>query len=121
MCRLLPELSVRKEEVMPYAPRQRPLDVGASPSFCAGHKLGEVVQALLWTLLQEEPACPSRALLDKAATRQIAMRVSLRHLNRWRAKWQLNRRKGRPRQSPCQGSAAFGAPVVHGPSRLAFV
>jgi hypothetical protein len=96
-------------------------DEESSPSFCAGRKLGELEQALLWSLLQEEPQCPSRVLLDKVARRQLPIAVSLRHLHRWRKPWQLKRRKGRPRQSPCQGAAASGAQVVHVTPRLSFV
>jgi hypothetical protein len=72
---------------MQLAPEQCNLDANASPSFCAGRKLNEVEQALLWSILQEEPACPSRALFDKAAQRQIWIAVSLRQVNRWRARW----------------------------------
>ena len=36
---------------MPLTPSQRTLDEDSSPSFCGGRKLGEVEQALLWTLL----------------------------------------------------------------------
>ena len=52
---------------MPFAPGQRNLDEDSSPSFCAGRKLGAVEQALLWTLLHEDPGCPSRVLLDQIA------------------------------------------------------
>jgi hypothetical protein len=41
---------------------------------------------------------------------QIAMAVSVRHLNRLRATWQRNRRKGRPRHAAC--SAAAGGALV---------
>jgi len=37
---------------MQLALSQRTLDEGTRPSFCAGRKLGEVEQALLWTLLR---------------------------------------------------------------------
>src|SRR5713101_6289967 len=97
---------------MQCAPSQRHLDEDASPSFCAGRKLGEVEQALLWTLLQEDPACPSRVLLDKVAQRQRPMAVSLRHVNRWRATWGRNRRQGRPRQAEGPRPVASGAEVV---------
>jgi hypothetical protein len=50
----------------------------------------------LWSLLQEDVACPSRVLLDKAAQRQIVITVSLRHVNRWRVARGLNRHQGRP-------------------------
>ncbi len=72
---------------MPLTPSQRTLDEDASPSFCAGRKLGEVEQALLWTLLHEDQECPSRVLLDKVGQRQRAITVSIRHLNRWRVTW----------------------------------
>ena len=74
---------------MPLALSQRNLDEGSSPSFCAGRKLGEVEQALLWSLLHEDPECPSRVLLDKVVQQRLRT-VSIRHLNRWRAQWQLN-------------------------------
>ncbi len=106
---------------MQFAPIQRNFDEGSGPSFCAGRKFGEVEQALLWTLLHEDPECPSRVLLDKVAQRQISMAVSIRHLNRWRAQWQLNRPKGRPRQTPCRPPVASGPEVVQVTSRLSFV
>ncbi len=106
---------------MQLALDQRNLDESASPGFCAGRKLSEVDQALLWTLLHEDPECPSRALLDKVARRQIPMAVSLRHLNRWRAQRQLNRRKGRPRRAPCHRPVASGSAVVRVTPRLSFV
>jgi hypothetical protein len=49
-------------------------------------------------MLQENPACPSRVLLDKISQRQRAMAVRLRHVNRWRVARGLKRRKGRPRR-----------------------
>src|SRR3989442_9575528 len=103
---------------MPSAPSQRSLAEGASPSFCAGRQLGEVAQALLWTLLHDDPQCPSRALLDKVAQSQILITVSIRHLNRWRAAWQLKRRKGRPRRASDQRPVAAGAEVVQVTPRL---
>jgi hypothetical protein len=106
---------------MPFALGQRNLDEGSSPSFCAGRKLGEVEQALLWTLLHEDPQCPSRVLRDKVVQRQIPMAVSIRHLNRWRAQWQFNRRKGRPRQEACHSPVASGAELVRITPRLAGV
>jgi hypothetical protein len=106
---------------MQFALSQRNLDEGSSPSFCAGRKLGAVEQALLWTLLHEDPTCPSRVLLDKVATLQSPIAVSIRHLNRWRAQWQRNRPKGRPRQVPCRQPVALGAEVVQVTPRLSFV
>src|SRR2546430_3220111 len=106
---------------MQLALDHRTLDGSASPGFRAGRKLSEVDQALLWTLLHEDPECPSRALLDKVARRQIPMAVSLRHLNRWRAQRQLNRRKGRPRRAPCHRPVASGSAVVRVTPRLSFV
>ncbi len=44
-----------------------------SPAFYPGRKLSEVEQALLWSVLQEDPECPSRVLLDKISQRQITI------------------------------------------------
>src|SRR3989442_2684222 len=106
---------------MQLALDQRNLDESASPGFCAGRKLSEVDQALLWTLLHEDPECPSRALLDKVARRQIPMAVSLRHLNRWRAQRQLKRRKGRPRRAPCHRPVASGSADFPGTAPLSLL
>jgi len=121
MCRLHPEVSFQEEEVMHLALGQRNLTEDASPAFWAGRKLGEVEQALLWTLLYEDPACPSRVLLDKVAQRQRPLAVTLRHVNRWRATWGLNRRRGRPRQVEGHRPVAAGAEVVHVTPRLSCV
>ena len=106
---------------MHLAPSQRPLDEGSSPSFCAGRKLGDVAQALLWTLLQEDPACPTRVRLDKVAHRQRPLAGSVRHLNRWRAQGQLNRRKGRPRHAAGRPPVVSGAALVQVTPRLSCV
>lgn len=106
---------------MPLALSPSNPDVGSRPSCCAGRKLGDLEQALWWSLLQEDPQCPSRLVLDEAARRQRPIAVSLRQRNRWRGPWQLNRRQGRPRQTPSPGSAVSGAAVVRIRPRLSFV
>src|SRR5467141_1782485 len=121
MGRLHPARYIKEDDVMPLALSQSNPDVGSSPSFCSGRKLGDIEQALLWSLLQEDPQCPSRLLLDEAARRQRPIAVSLRQLNRWRVQWQLNRRQGRPRQTPYSGSPVSGAAVVRVRPRLSFV
>ncbi len=93
----------RSQHNLPEEPR---------PAFSAGRKLSEMEQALLWSVLQEDPECPSRVLLDKAAHRQIVIAVSLRHVNRWRAARGLNRRKGRPGRADDYLPVASGAVVV---------
>src|SRR2546426_5588114 len=92
-----------------------------SPAFYPGRKLSEVEQALLWSVLQEDPECPSRVLLDKISQRQITIAVSLRHVNRWRVTWGLNRDKGRPRHAGGHWPVASGAEVVQVIPHLSFV
>src|SRR5712691_9750474 len=121
MCRLHPKVSLKEEEVMHLAPSQRTLTEDASPAFYAGRKFSEVEQALLWTVLHEDPECPSRVLLAKIARRQILIAVSLRHVNRWRVIWGFNRRKGRPRHAAGHGPVASGAEVVQVIPHLSFV
>jgi hypothetical protein len=92
-----------------------------SPAFSAGKKFSEVEQALLWSVLQEDRECPSRVLLDKLIQRQFAIAVSLRHVNRWRAKRGLNRAKGRPRRVHGYQPVAPGAEIVRVTPHMAFV
>jgi hypothetical protein len=91
------------------------------PPFDAGRKLHEVEKVLLWTLLSQDPECPSRVLLAQVAQTQPALLVSIRHLNRLRATWQLNRHKGRPRQAEGRLPVASGAAVVQVTPRLSCV
>lgn len=86
---------------MPLAPSKHTRTEDSPPPFCVGRKLSDIDKALLWNLLHKDPECPTRALLDKVAQMQIPIAVSVRHLNRLRATWQRNRRKGRPRHTVC--------------------
>ena len=106
---------------MSAALSQPTLAAPSSPSFCEGRKFSEVEQAMLWTLLQQAPQCTSRELLAKAAAHQIWPRVSLRHLNRWRAQWQLSRGKGRPGGFSAGVARHAGGKVVCVIPRLSFV
>ena len=106
---------------MPLTRGQDSLADETSPAFYAGRKLSEVEQTLLWNLLQEDPQCPSRVLLDKVARQHIPIAVSLRHVNRWRAIWGLNRGKGRPRQGQVPRPVASTAQVLRVPPQLSFV
>jgi hypothetical protein len=97
---------------MPLALSQHTLAEGSSPPFEARRKLGTVAMALVWQLLHEDPECPSRVVLDKVAQRQVPMAVSVRHLNRLRAKWKLNRRKGRPSHTALIRPVCAGGAVL---------
>ncbi len=69
-------------------------------------------QAHLWIALQDDPHCPSRHVIQVLATRGIALPISLRHVNRLRVGWGMNRGKGRPRRSPVSDEVVEPAPVV---------
>src|SRR5260370_10448859 len=104
---------------MAVALRQPTRASAPSPSFCDGRKFAEVEQALFWTALQQDLHGTSRDLLAKAAQHQIWPRVTLRQINRWRAKWQLSRGKGRPLRAAADGSMRSGNAVVCVTPRLA--
>jgi len=106
---------------MYLAPSKESLAERSRPSFNAGRKLSEIDKARLWQLLNEAPECPSRELLAKVAQRQGLVPVSVRHLNRLRVQWRLNRPKGRPRQAASGPPVASGAEVVCITPRLSFV
>src|SRR5215813_8051614 len=106
---------------MPLALSKPALTEGSCPPFEAGRKLGVVEMALVWKVLHEDPQCPSRVVLEKVAQRQVPMAVSVRHLNRLRAKWNLNRSKGRPGQTAWSRPGGVGAAVVEVTPCLSFV
>jgi len=93
----------------------------SSPSFFDGRKFSEIEQVMLWSLLQQTPGCTSRDLLAKATEHQICPRVTLRQINRWRAKWQRSRGKGRPPGSQAGRVSAGTHAVVCVNPRLSFV
>ena len=74
----------------------------SSPAFCAGRKVTEIHKALLWQLLNEDPTCPSRMVLHTIAETQGQIAVTLRHINRLRKAWGLNRGKVRPHRANAQ-------------------
>ena len=74
----------------------------SSPECCAGSKVTETHQALLWQLLNDDPHCPSRMVLHSIAESQVQISVTLRQINRLRKRWGLNRGKGRPRRAGSQ-------------------
>lgn len=106
---------------MSAALSQPTLAAQPSPSFCDGRKFSEIEQAVLWTLLQQDPQCTSRNLLAKAAQHQIWPQVSLRHLNRWRVQWQMSRGKGRPFGVSADIAVNSGNAVICVSPRLSFV
>ena len=106
---------------MPLALNQPKLNLPSSPSHCAGRKGGDIEKALVLNLLHEEPQCPSRLLLDKRAHSHAPLDLSVRHLNRLRRQWPLNRPKGRPRHAPCHRPAAPSADIVRVQPRLPYV
>ena len=83
---------------MPLALSKPTLCEDGSPPFKPGRKLGVLEVALVWQLLAEDLQCPSRVVVDKMAQRQASVSLSVRHLNRLRAKWKCHRPKGRPRR-----------------------
>jgi hypothetical protein len=106
---------------MYLAPSKESLAERSRPSFDAGRKLSEIDKARLWQLLNEAPECPSRERLAQVAQRQGLVPVSVRHLNRLRVQWRLNRPKGRPRQAASGPPVASGAEVVRITPRLSCV
>lgn len=106
---------------MTIALSQPTLASPSSPSFCDGRKFAEVEQAVLWSLLQQTPGCTSRDLLVKANEHQICPPVTLRQINRWRAKWQCSRDKGRPCRAKAGRPQTGAGTVVRVNPHLTFI
>jgi len=84
-----------------YTIQSNPVD-DVSPALCAGRKVTEMHKALLWQVLHDDPTCPSRLVLHTIAETQGQIAVTLRHINRLRKAWGLNRGKGRPQRVSAQ-------------------
>jgi hypothetical protein len=83
---------------MPLALHQPTPFETPSPALEPGSKLSVVALAVLWQRLDQDPLCSSRVLLNHLAQQQPGVQVSVRHLHRWRRKWQRQRPTGRPRR-----------------------
>ncbi len=67
-----------------------------SPLFYDRKKITVSEQAVLWNIVSEQPDLPSSHVLKKAVEITGKIDITVRHLNRIRAKWGLSRKKGRP-------------------------
>jgi len=102
---------------MPLAQSQPSAQTPPSPSFCAGRKLSEWEQHQLWQWLQEAPQQPSRRLRERLWHGSPGRAVSLRHLNRLRARWGLSRGRGRP----CAEAPSAPGELIQLAPQLSFV
>jgi hypothetical protein len=84
-----------------HRPQSTPGDA-PDPDLYAGRKVTETHKTLLWKVLSDDPTCPSRLVLHAIAETPEQMTVTLRHINRLRKAWGLNRGKGRPRRVDSQ-------------------
>jgi hypothetical protein len=66
------------------------------PAFCDGKKRTRIQQAVLWRWFMQAPARPTRQVLTQLAGEGESCSVSVRHVNRRRAAWGVQRGKGRP-------------------------
>ncbi len=92
------------------------------PEFCCGKKLSDHQQAQLWSILRDDPTCPSRLVLETLAEQADPLSVSIRHVNRWRRTWGLQRKKGRPRRATTSPPVSSSSgQVVHMTPHLSYV
>jgi len=80
--------------------RQRSESVKICPAFCDGKKLTGFQQSVLWSLCMKEPDRPTSLVLIHLAEDGEPLSISVRHVNRLRVDWGLQRGKGRPRGHP---------------------
>jgi len=99
-------------------PQSNPGDA-PGPDWCAGRKVTETHKALLWKLLSDDPTCPSRLHAIAETPEQIT--VTLRHINRLRKAWGLNRGKGRPHRVDGQKKGEPQGHLVRVTASLSFV
>lgn len=91
------------------------------PAFSDGKKITSIQQAHLWSLLTEEPFCPTRRVLEKIAESETPLVISVRHVNRLRRQWKLSRGKGRPRGTDTGRSSDSQGALIHLRSHVSFI
>ncbi len=80
------------------------------PEFSDGTKITATQKVHLWAVIREEPASPTRRVLEKMAKNAVSLSISVRHINRLRKQWNLHGEKGRPRGMNVENEWASGSP-----------
>ncbi len=80
------------------------------PEFSDGTKITATQKVHLWAVISEEPASPTRRVLEKMAEKAVPLSISVRHVNRLRTQWNRRCLKGRPRGVKSGSASEFGSP-----------
>jgi hypothetical protein len=80
------------------------------PEFSDGTKITATQKVHLWAVISEEPASPTRRVLEKMAEKAVPLSISVRHVNRLRQQWNLRGLKGRPRGVNFGSDCESGSP-----------
>jgi hypothetical protein len=76
-----------------------------STQFSAGRKITQIQKMQMYIILQDDPDCPTRALLEMVTQIEGPVGLTVRHVNRLRLQWGLSRNKGRPcKKEPAKGA-----------------
>jgi hypothetical protein len=67
-----------------------------APVFKKGRKISKKQQYILWEYASRHPECTSSAILQIIKAEHENFNITIRHVNRLRQEWRINRKKGRP-------------------------
>lgn len=88
------------------------------PEIRDGRKVSYEHKLQLWSILIEDPTCPTTRILQKARERNLLtnLKTSVRHINRIRKGWNLSCEVGRPwpkdeKQDASQSSDQSSKPI----------
>lgn len=85
--------------------------------FREGLKISSVQQMSIYKIVEQDPECPTRLVIEKYKREERHFDLTVRHINRLRRAWGLSRKKGRPsREEPARGSSGDGSVVVARPN-----
>lgn len=92
------------------------------PEIFSGRKLTVIQMTLLHEAFHTDPECPTYLVLRELEEEyQEHVTVTIRHINRLRVRWGVNRKKGRPGHAADDALEAQRASVVSVHSHLSFV
>jgi len=90
---------------------------GATGIFRDGSKISSVQQISIYKIVEQNPECPTRLVIENYAIVEKNFDITVRHVNRLRRSWGLSRKRGRPcRDEPVRGNSVVGAVIVARPS-----
>ncbi len=88
-----------------HAKQNSALAKSFATQFSSGRKIAVIQKMQMYKILKDDQDCPTRVLMERVTEIGRPVNLTVRHMNRLRLQWGVNRKKGRPcKTEPVRGS-----------------